>query len=159
MRAPNLIRARTGNEELILGYGFSIVDNPDDTLALKLGIPTATLTPDVKDALSRFDPKASPLDRTWYIPRSGILPNDLYEIVRIVLSAHGTTNVDEDPDLEMDVAGLLLEMVQTKLERLNQILERNEGIIESGGVREAVWNMVQDYVAGELANLSVVVKY
>ena len=134
---------------MILGYGFSIADNPDDTLALKLGIPASTLTQDVKNALSHFDPNSLPLDKTWYIPRSGRLPDDLYEIVRIVLSAHGQTTADEDPELELDVVGLLLEMVQTKLERMNGVLDRNEGIVEGGGVREAVWDMVQDYVGGE----------
>lgn len=137
---------------MILGYGFSIADNPDDTLALKLGIPSETLTPDVRDALSRLEPGTSPLDRTWYIPRSGILPEHLFDIVRIVLSVHGQTAAGDDPELEMDVAGLLLEMVQTKLERLNEVLERNEGL-EGKDVRGVVWDMVQDYVQGELQYL------
>ena len=30
------------NAELILGYGFSLPDNPDDTIVLKIGGPSAT---------------------------------------------------------------------------------------------------------------------
>jgi DNA-binding response OmpR family regulator len=136
---------------LILGYGFSLPENPDDTLALKLGIPAHTLTPTVRAALSRL-PSATPtppLDRTWYIPRSGDLPADLFDIVRIVLSVQGPQSAEEEAELEMDVAGLLLEMVQTKLERLNELLERNEEIVERDEVRTEVWDMVQDYVQGE----------
>ncbi|KAJ9102029.1 hypothetical protein QFC19_004955 [Naganishia cerealis] len=160
-----------GNEELILGYGFSITENPDDTLALKLGIPEDTLTEGVRDALGKLSvsptsgasitpepSNASPLNRTWYIPRSGELPEDLYDVVRIILSVQGeltegrSQDEDEAAELEMDVVGMLLEMVQTKLERLNDILERNEGIVDEkpGSVRVEVWDMLQDYVQGKL---------
>ncbi|KAJ9094153.1 hypothetical protein QFC20_006951 [Naganishia adeliensis] len=118
-----------GNEELILGYGFSLPENPDDTLALKLGIPEHTLTPYVREALSRLrsDTQTPP-------PRSNM----------------GPQSVEEEEELEMDVTGLLLEMVQTKLERLNELLERNEGIVERAEVRTEVWDMVQDYVQGQM---------
>jgi hypothetical protein len=135
---------------LILGYGFSLPQNPDDTLALKLGIPEDTLTPAIRAALDKLpssDDSASPLDRTWYIPRSGVLPSELFDIVRIILSPPGTAPED-DPELEMDVTGMLLEMVQGKLDRLNELLERNEEIAQ-GGLREGVWDMVQDYMQGE----------
>ncbi|KAJ9092097.1 hypothetical protein QFC21_006962 [Naganishia friedmannii] len=158
-----------GNEELILGYGFSIPENPDDTLALKLGIPEDTLTQGVRDALTKLSlsdstgaPKseqspASPLDRTWYIPRSGELPEEMFEVVRIILSlqddsAGGSQDEEEAKELEMDVTGMLLEMVQTKLERLNDILERNEAIVDEnvGAVRMEVWDMLQDYEQGQM---------
>lgn len=136
---------------MILGYGFSLPENPDDTLALKLGIPEHTLTPTVRAALSHLpsDTPTPPLDRTWYIPRSGDLPADLFDIVRIVLSVQGPQSAEEEAELEMDVAGSVLDMVQTKLERLNELLERNEGIVERAEVRTEVWDMVQDYVQGE----------
>ncbi|KAJ9110814.1 hypothetical protein QFC22_006670 [Naganishia vaughanmartiniae] len=159
-----------GNEELILGYGFSIPENPDDTLALKLGIPEDTLTQGVRDALTTLSisdssngaPKpesstASPLDRTWYIPRSGELPEELFGVVRIILSMQGDATADsqdeeEASELEMDVTGMLLEMVQTKLEKLNDILERNEAVVDgnAGVVRMEVWDMLQDYVQGQM---------
>ncbi|KAJ9118512.1 hypothetical protein QFC24_006165 [Naganishia onofrii] len=159
-----------GNEELILGYGFSIPENPDDTLALKLGIPEDTLTQGVRDALTKLsisdssagsakpEPStASPLDQTWYIPRSGELPEEMFQVVRIILSVQGDPtgelqDEEEATELEMDVTGMLLEMVQTKLERLNDILERNEAIVDGnvGAVRVQVWDMLQDYVQGQM---------
>lgn len=141
---------------MILGYGFSLAENPDDTLALKLGIPEDTLTPCVRDALSKLETndtdQRGPLERTWYVPRSGKIPPDLVERVRIVLSVQtAEQSAEEEAEGEMDVLGMLLEMVQTKLERLNELLERNEGIVERvRGVRGEVWDMVQDYVQGEL---------
>lgn len=140
---------------MILGYGFTLPENPDDTLALKLGIPEDTLTPAIRTALSHLPSSASgsPLDQTWYISRSGALPSELFDIVRIILSTPGTA-AEDDPELEMDVTGMLLEMIQGKLERLNELLERNEEIVQ-GEVREEVWNMVQDYMQGEYSRCCV----
>jgi hypothetical protein len=147
----------TGNEELILGYGFSIEQNPDDSLALKLGIPPSTLTPKVRDRLSRLEPCGpSPVDKTFYIPRTGILPRYLLDVVRIVLSAeYGERDRDEDPEVEMQMTALLLEMIGKKHGRLEEIHARNEGIVEGGEVRTAVWDMVQDYVQGEFRVLDL----
>lgn len=81
----------------------------------------------------------------------------MFQVVRIILSVQGdptgeSQDEEEATELEMDVTGMLLEMVQTKLERLNDILERNEAIVDGnvGAVRVQVWDMLQDYVQGKL---------
>ena len=99
---------------------------------MKLGIPEDTLTQGVREALTKLsfsdssagstkpEPStASPLDQTWYIPRSGELPEEMFQVVRIILSVQGDPtgelqDEEEATELEMDVTGMLLEMVQTK---------------------------------------------
>lgn len=139
------------NESLLLGYGFVIPDNPDDTVVLRLG----GAPPQAVSAL-----KAKSLDATsrFTVGRDGQLPKDLLEIVRIMVGQadHSDSEEDDDDDehaaheheleslnTELDALGMLGAMLESKMERLT-------ASIEVGNVRKEVEDMVDIYRKGQV---------
>ncbi|WWC86058.1 uncharacterized protein L201_000929 [Kwoniella dendrophila CBS 6074] len=159
------------NEELLLGYGFVIPDNPDDVVTLRLG--SSTLPPNIQKKLKD---KGLDSNKVFELRRNGELDKNLLEIVRIMLNTHNHANCDHDHDhdheheeeeeideedehalhqqeekemqLELDVLGMLGSMLDEKLEKLQTPLEKDEaGETE---VREDIRRMCEVYKQGQI---------
>lgn len=108
------------NSELILGYGFSLPDNSDDTIILKIG---------------GMDGKK------WEVGRSASGVEGLWdEILHSIKQDPASSPTYED---HLDAAGALEEMIQAKLDRL----PTDGG--KDAGIRPDISGMWQDYVEGE----------
>ncbi|WOO80919.1 Ribosomal lysine N-methyltransferase set10 [Vanrija pseudolonga] len=116
------------NEALLLGYGFVLDANPDDTVVLRLG--TGALPPDAK---ARLDAKGLDAVERFAVGRDGELPKQLLEVVRAMLGEdeHEHDHSDDEDDehacyeaeekglnLELDVLGMLGQMIEDKLAKL-----------------------------------------
>ncbi|KAG5654591.1 hypothetical protein H0H81_011566 [Sphagnurus paluster] len=108
------------NAELILGYGFSLPDNPDDTIVLKIG----------------------GINKKWEVGRAAQGAEALWDEI--------LGSIQQDPDSpptyedELDAAGALLEMIQSLIDRLP--VERDGRRAE---MRPEVTLMLHDYVEGQ----------
>lgn len=140
-----------GNEALLLGYGFVVRENPDDTLVLQLGGMSA----EIVAALGKQGLEAG---KRFEVRRDGVLPQELVRTVRVMMADSGCTccggggdgpeeghehgghghphdgDDDDDEDehaahanevaeleLELDVLGMLGGMLEDKLGRLEDV--------------------------------------
>lgn len=110
------------NAELILGYGFSLLGNPDDTILLKIG----------------------GFERRWEIGRSAQGADGLWEeLLNIMKQGQGVDEEEREVyEVQMDAADMLASMVQTLLAKLPP-----ETVPD--GLRPEVATMYQHYVEGE----------
>lgn len=108
------------NSELILGYGFSIAHNPDDTIVLKIGGIGGN---------------------KWEIGRNAQCVEGLW---KEILSSFCQSS-EEAPTYEdvLDASGMLQEMVQTLIERLPA-----NAPPEAQGIRPEVAMMLSHYLEG-----------
>lgn len=111
------------NSELILGYGFSLPQNPDDTIVLKIGGGNSNQ------------------GRKWEVGRNASGINGVWEEVLSLV----TDNVQDDQTFEdvLEAADILRGMVQTLLDRLPQEFQAMHGEI-----RPEVMMMLDHYVEG-----------
>lgn len=110
------------NAELILGYGFSLPNNPDDTILLKIG----------------------GLENRWEIGRSAQGAEALWdEVLQFMTSSDEEER--EAYEAQLDAADMLPDMVQTLLRKLP-----SETGPEDGSLRPEVASMLRDYIQGEL---------
>jgi hypothetical protein len=107
------------NDELILGYGFSLPQNPDDKITLQLGGSS----------------------NKWMIGRLASGAEGLWNEVRRLV-AENPEEIGYEDDLE--AAQLLLEMVQKKCDLLPDLPDENDA-----GIRPAVRLMLQHYLEGQ----------
>ncbi|KAG1865954.1 hypothetical protein F4604DRAFT_1779578 [Suillus subluteus] len=107
------------NDELILGYGFSLPQNPDDKITLQLGGSS----------------------NKWVIGRLASGAEGLWNEVRRLV-AETPEEIGYEDDLE--AAQLLLEMVQKKCDLLPNLPDENDA-----GVRPAVRLMLKHYLEGQ----------
>ncbi|OCF32850.1 cytoplasmic protein [Kwoniella heveanensis BCC8398] len=153
------------NEELLLGYGFVIPSNPEDTVNLRLGklgnLPehvTKKLAEKKLDASKRFE-----------LRRDGDMDKELLEVVRIMLNDHDPDHeheeIDEDDEhalhaheeeemqLELDVLGMLGGMLDDKLAKLQgEATEPETGTsTDSKAARAHIREMCEIYRQGERA--------
>lgn len=110
------------NSELILGYGFSLPRNPDDTIVLKIGGIDGN-----KWEVGRF---AKGVDGIWN------------EIVR---SIQEDPNSSPDYEDHLNAAGALMEMAGGLLDRLPANKDRSQYT----DMRPEVLSMLHDYVEGQ----------
>jgi hypothetical protein len=116
------------NSELILGYGFSLPSNPDDTIVLKIG-----------------GPGGATASQRWEVGRDARGAEGLWKELKALFdvgSDHGE-EIAAEWELDLEAAETLKEMVENKLEALPELPEK-----EPEGVRGEVWSMVQQYVQG-----------
>jgi hypothetical protein len=139
-----------------MGYGFVIPDNPDDTLGLKLG--SAGLPAEITGRLAA---KGLDAGERFEVGRDGVLPQRLLEVVRIMMGEkdhdHDHDHDDDEDEhaahaheeesltLELDVLGMLGEMLEDKMEKLSAAAG-----IESNRARPEIVDMVTTYRNGEL---------
>jgi len=117
------------NSELILGYGFSLPQNPDDTIVLKIGGING---------------------KKWEIGRSAKGVEGIWN--EIVCSIQ--ENADAAPNYEdhLNAASALVEMVETLLDRLPDRLQHMD-------LRPEVSLMLHDYVEGQRDILESVIGF
>ena len=119
------------NSEFILGYGFSLPANPDDTIVLRIG--------GRREGLEKSG-------RAWEVGRDGKGSEGLWEEM-VAIFARGSDSDKEEIhaewEHELEAAETLKEMVERKLMTLPHTME---GIQE--GIRKDVFQMVQHYVEG-----------
>lgn len=126
------------NAELLLGYGFTLLHNPDDTLVLKLG-------------------GASSQGKRWEVGRDARGVEGLWaEIVDAVKHQQREEgeDVDDEPtwSLMLDASGILDSMSTAMLERL-------PNISQAQGLREDVAVMLAHYVDGQKDILAGLIAY
>jgi hypothetical protein len=158
-----------GNETLLLGYGFVVDANPDDTLVLQLG----GMSPEIVAALEKQGLEAG---KRFEVRRDGVLPQELVRTVRVMMADsgcaccggheeghdhddhdghdHGHDDEDDEDEhaahekevaeleLELDVLGMLGGMLEDKLTRLEDVPEAE--------ARPEVERMASVYRQGEL---------
>lgn len=106
------------NSELILGYGFALSQNPDDTIVLKIGGSS----------------------KKWEIGRSARGAEGLWnEILTSIQQTPDSPNYED----HLDAAGAMLDMLQTLLDRLPP--DRDDRGV---GMRPEVAVMLDYYVEG-----------
>ena len=110
------------NSELILGYGFSIPCNPDDTIVLKIG--------------GSFDD-----GKKWEIGREAKGAENMWtDLTRAFIEDSSQNPTYEDM---LDASSALQEMLQNLIDRLPA-----EMTAEMTGIRAEVKAMFQDYLEG-----------
>ncbi|KAF9450632.1 SET domain protein [Macrolepiota fuliginosa MF-IS2] len=117
------------NAELILGYGFALPNNPDDTILLKI----------------------AGFEGRWEIGRSASGAEALWiELVQYVKRHRGNDDEEgEAYEIQMDATDILSHMVQTLLEKLPP-----GTILDDQTLRPEVANMLQEYTQGQRAILT-----
>ncbi|KAM5538834.1 hypothetical protein V8D89_007556 [Ganoderma adspersum] len=130
------------NAELVLGYGFSLPDNPDDTIILKIGGPsTAAASP-------------SPSSAGWEVGRNARGAGPVWEAVLSAVRAQdaedGEDGGEEEGDTavedELCAADMLAEMAQGLHDRLPPFPPDS---ITSAGIRPEVLRMLEHYLEGQ----------
>lgn len=115
------------NAELILGYGFSLPDNPDDTIILKI----------------------SGIDKKWEIGRSAQGAVAIWdELFRIIERDQGDNQ--EVYETQVDAADTLSSMVRALLEKLP-----SEEKIKDIDIRPEVLKIWKDYIKGMFLYFSI----
>ena len=113
------------NAELILGYGFSISDNPEDTIVLKLGGASSG---------------------KWEVGRNASGVSGLWdEVVELVSDEEGKSYEDA-----LEASQLLMDLVQGLLDKL----PAEKGAADRAKLRPEVVSMLHDYVRGELCPIT-----
>lgn len=124
------------NAELLLGYGFVLPENPDDTIVLRVGGPSAV----------------EGTGKRWEIGRNGQGMDGLWEEIVQIVTPHAHTGDPLESDTEaetqppgwsihLDAAGALQSMVEGTLDRLPSTF--------SDGLRSDVREMIVTYVKGQ----------
>lgn len=122
------------NSELILGYGFSLLENPDDTIVLKIGgNPAATG--------SQADAYGS--QKKWEVGRDARGVEPVWnEVLAAVCEDPGDQTVED----ELYAADMLAQMAQNLFGRLPPA-PTSQGV--ANGVRPQVALMLEHYLEGE----------
>jgi len=127
------------NSELILGYGFSLEGNPDDTIVLSIG----------------GEPAASASNQgekeTWEVGRNARGIESIWNRVLDIVSSASTPEAEEPEatrfENQLDAASTLSEMCQSYLDRLPRI----PAILNapSPELRSEVLKMIAHYIEGQ----------
>jgi len=110
------------NSELILGYGFSIPQNPDDTIVLKIGGTEG---------------------KKWEVGRKAWGADGVWQEILALVAQDPESESSYDDHLE--AAGVLADMIQTLLDRLPP----TKGEYDRVEMRPEVALMLHDYIEGE----------
>ena len=136
------------NAELILGYGFSLEDNPDDTIALSIGGGPAT-------------PASDPGEKKrWEVGRDA---RGVDGVWHHVLDATSSASQPEEAgesaaaglERQLDAVSLLSEMCQSYLQRLPQILDVSGA--PAAELRPDVLTMFAHYIEGAKAFQDIII--
>lgn len=126
------------NAELLLGYGFTLQNNPDDTIVLKVGGSSAE-------------------GRKWEVGRDALGADGLWQEILVNIKSQnigsnevsdGSTNNQLEWMCIMDAADLLEEMLTSLLDRLPGSSQHVDGL------RPDVVVMISHYIEGQKDILS-----
>ncbi|KAF4585025.1 hypothetical protein EYR40_001858 [Pleurotus pulmonarius] len=122
------------NSELILAYGFTLPDNPDDTIVLRIGGQGGT-------------------GKKWEVGRDARGFDAVWEEVYTILSGQGGDEDVEPFANDLDTANMLLDMLGTLLERLP------DGNNFANEIRPDVQTMISHYIEGQRSILTAALQY
>ncbi|KAF9238366.1 hypothetical protein BU15DRAFT_47737 [Melanogaster broomeanus] len=120
------------NDELILGYGFSLPRNPDDKMALQIG--------------------GTQKSQKWEIGRNARNIEGLWSEVRSMVASEESEYEYED---DLEAASLLSEMVQSKLDGMKTISD----VRSNNDIRSEVKIMLEHYIEGQRDILESMLEY
>jgi len=121
------------NAELILGYGFTLPQNPDDTILLKIGGMMA-------------DGK----DKMWEVGRNAVGAEAMWDAILRWLTKDG--EAQHAFEVELDASEMLVDMTQTLLERLPDVRD-------VAGLRPEISVMLEQYVEGQRDILEAIINF
>ncbi|KIJ60469.1 hypothetical protein HYDPIDRAFT_98705 [Hydnomerulius pinastri MD-312] len=121
------------NDELILGYGFSLPDNPDDKITLQIG--------------------GAGKAQKWEIGRNARNVEGLWSEIRGMVSSEESEYEFED---DLEAASILSEMCQAKLDGMKTVADVTE---DDDGIRPGVKVMLEHYIEGQRAILESMLKF
>ncbi|GEM06633.1 lysine methyltransferase [Rhodotorula toruloides] len=155
------------NEELLLGYGFVLPSNRADFLTLRLSMP-----PDASPTLFSLWERLRLSDTRHYVPRSGVLPDELLAQMRLLLAQPVEIEEIEERvqsgaegwsevlgfvgwENELDVLDMLGTMLDSKAEALTA------GPVDVTGeeIRPEVMEMVDIYRQGQVEVIQAAIEY
>ncbi|KAI5481575.1 lysine methyltransferase [Pseudohyphozyma bogoriensis] len=131
------------NEELLLGYGFTTPSNAGDVVALKLSLPP--YSPSLSSTLSKLGLS----NLRHFVPRSGVLPPELFAQMRLLVA-------DKDERDELDAKANAIPEGGSRGDLLDFRPTPSSG---SGRVRPEVRAMVQEYRQGQVDVLEKALEY
>lgn len=148
------------NEELLLGYGFVLPSNRADFLTLKLSMP-----PNASPSLLSLWNTLKLTDTRHYVPRSGVLPDELLAQMRLLLAQPGEVE-DIQERLRKGASGWsealdfvsweneldMLDMLGAMLDSKAQALTAGVEAVTGDDIRTEISGMVGIYRRGALAN-------
>ncbi|KAF8438609.1 hypothetical protein L210DRAFT_3504968 [Boletus edulis BED1] len=120
------------NDELILGYGFSLPDNPDDTMTLQIG--------------------GSATSQKWVVGRNSHNVESLWSDIRNMI-ANGESDYEFEDDLE--TAAVLTDIVQAKLDGIKTVADVRQNDV----IRPTVRAMLGHYIAGQREILESILEF
>lgn len=129
------------NAELILGYGFSLPHNPDDTIVLKLGGAPAAQHASQNSAVAR-----------WEVGRDARGAEPVWEAVLAAVCESDTEDEERTVEDELCAADALEEMAQNLYDRLPK------GPPE-GAMRPEVAHMLEHYLEGQRDILQSLIRF
>jgi hypothetical protein len=149
------------NAEFILGYGFSIQDNPEDTIVLAIG--------DQRSQGSGVDGNKN----KWEVGRDAKGAEGVWEevLARVSSATQGDDETDDETgeegdeddenvrpayEDELEAAQILAEMVQSLLDRLPS---EEGGAQRAAKIRPEVATMLHDYLSGQKEILESLLKF
>jgi hypothetical protein len=152
----------TGNESFILGYGFVPSPNPADDVVLKLGVSAQSAAEGLMQALEEQQLK---LDERHVVGMNGQVPEKLWRTIRTILRSTTGEDVEDGEDAygdlktDMDTADTLVQMLESKIDVIQGLIQRSEVVGdtfdggevvggEKNGVRKEVWEMCGRYLQG-----------
>jgi hypothetical protein len=110
------------NAEFILGYGFSLPNNPEDIIFLKI----------------------SGFNRVWEIGRQAKGASTLWDELLQIIKQNPDVDEQDEYEIQMDAADQLASMVQILLEK-----SPSEDKVKEMNLRPEVATMWQDYMEGK----------
>jgi hypothetical protein len=125
------------NSELILGYGFSLEGNPDDTIVLSIGGGPGSSAPIPGDK------------EVWEVGRKARGVEGVWNRVFNIVSSNSIPEEGEGPEAmrvenQLDAANTLSEMCQAYLDRLPQVSD----ILNTSSCRPEALKMIAHYMEG-----------
>lgn len=131
------------NSEFLLGYGFTLPNNPEDTIVLKVG----------------GIPNTNGNNRKWDIRRDPYSIDGLWaEIVEAFVASKKEEKDGEEAlpyEHLLDAADMLKEMIRAVLDRLPGIPDSSQLV----NVRPDVFSMFTDYIQGQQEVLASLMDY
>jgi len=137
------------NSELILGYGFSLECNPDDTIVLAIGGGPTTSTPNPEEK------------KRWEVGRNARGVEGVWHHILDVISPVSQPEAEESAttgfENQLDAASTLMEMCQSYLGRLPQIPDAPDALAPDA--RREVLTMFSHYTEGQRAILESILRF
>ncbi|CAE6452214.1 unnamed protein product [Rhizoctonia solani] len=125
------------NSELILGYGFALPSNPDDTILLSLAASNTT-----RSSMVEIGRDAKNAERLWEL------------VIAKVSEFGGSEEPVSDWEIELEAAETIMSLTEQRIERLPDV--RKAGDV---GARKPVIEMVEYYLEGQRAILTSLIQW